>query len=189
MQLSSWIAGAIVAVPGCVILQVEDHDRNWDHCNRTSDCIVVSNSCCDACGEPTLAQVDAVNRFRVDDQRDDVCPDPVPCPKCASQDNPDLLATCAAERCQAVDIRTHAVSSCALDTDCKLRVSGCCECGGSTLPEALIAINASLETAYRELACDAGQACAECAPVYPTEVEAHCAPDGHCAVRQTTSRQ
>jgi hypothetical protein len=78
------------------------------------------------------------------------------------------------------------VSACTEDVDCRLRVTQCCECGGSTAPWDLVAVAASKEALYVDLVCDAGQACDECLPQYPTDVEAFCASDGHCDVRPAT---
>jgi hypothetical protein len=76
--------------------------------------------------------------------------------------------------------------ACAADSDCRLRVTGCCECGGSTASWDLIAIAHDGEADYQALVCDPEQACDECAPVYPVDVEAYCATDGHCATRRVT---
>ena len=57
------------------------------------DCVVQQNSCCGACGAPTIKQVDAVNQGKTAEHQKAVCSDPNPvCPGCASAPNPDLLA-------------------------------------------------------------------------------------------------
>ena len=106
---------------------------------------------------------------------------------CVLTGNPELHATCAGGVCLAVDIRAHQASACASDDDCRLRVTGCCECGGSTASWDLIAIAQNGEPAYQSLVCDPEQGCDDCAPVYPTDTEAYCATDGHCATRATSA--
>lgn len=162
--------------------------RDWSGCELNSDCVLAAASCCAVCGEPALGDVDAVNRARLDAHSEAVCPNPVPCPKCAEATNADLHATCNDGVCLALDIRDEEASACSSDDDCKLRVTGCCESGGSTAAWDLIAIARAGEPAYQALVCDPEQACDECAPIYPTDMEAYCATDGHCATRpQTTS--
>lgn len=156
---------------------------DWEACELNSDCALTAASCCGVCGEPALGDVDAVNRQRLEQHLEDVCPEPQPCPKCAVATNPDLHATCDDGACLALDIRDHHASACSTDDDCRLRVTGCCECGGSTASWDLIAIRGDGEAAYEALVCDPEEACDACAPVYPADVEAYCATDGHCATR------
>ncbi len=156
---------------------------DWAACELNSDCVLSAASCCGVCGEPALADMEAVNRQRLDAHFSDVCPEPLPCPQCATSPNPFLQATCGNGTCLALDMRMHPAAACTIDDECRLRVTGCCECGGSTASWDLIAINRENEALYAGLVCDPGQACAECAPIYPTDVEAFCAADGHCATR------
>lgn len=185
MGVARTLAAAAVALAGLAGCYQGDghHQATWAACDVPSDCTLAGDSCCGPCGRPTLDDVDAVDRGHLDDHFADVCPSPLPCPECATTSNPDLLATCAAATCTALDVRQLALSACAVDDDCRLRVTGCCECGGNTEPWALIAIARTGLAAYQQLVCDPGQACPECAPQYPDTVVAICAPDGHCAVR------
>jgi hypothetical protein len=166
--------------------QADPTATDWALCELNSDCILSPASCCAVCGKPALADVDAVNRERQDEHFRDICPDPGPCPKCAESPNPELSATCTNGACVALDIREHQTSVCSSNDDCRLRVTGCCECGGSTASWALIAIARDGEPSYQALVCDPDQACDECAPVYPTDVEAYCETHGHCAIRPAT---
>ncbi|MFO0555712.1 MAG: hypothetical protein U0271_45470 [Polyangiaceae bacterium] len=168
-------------VPGCGSDVVETPD--WASCTLTSQCVLRANTCCGTCGEPTLADVDAVNSDKVDAHQQEVCPNPVPCPDCISLVNPDLLATCTEGTCTAIDVRKDAVSACTADTDCRLRTQGCCECGGSTAEEDLIAVRVDAASDFAALACDPEVGCPACEPMYPTSVEAFCADDGHCDIR------
>ena len=83
-------------------------------------------------------------------------------------------------------MRTLELSACSSDADCRLRVTSCCECGGDTNPDALIAIRSDVEADYMALVCDATD-CDLCAPVYPDSMEAFCADDGHCDTRFAAS--
>jgi len=161
----------------------------WAACEVNSECVLSAAGCCDACGEPTLDDVDAINAERMNEHFADVCPEPLPCPLCPVSRNPDLHATCSSGQCLALDIRKHTASACASDDDCRLRATGCCECGASTATWDLIAFNDQNEGLYRDLVCDPGQGCDDCAPVYPTDVEAFCASDGHCDVRPANGNQ
>jgi hypothetical protein len=190
-MLTARILATIVAaaLAGACSVSLGDDDtppphHEWSACEVTSDCVLAAAGCCDACGRPALADVDAVNRGRVAEHFAAVCPAPVPCPECASIVNPDLHATCSIDGCVAVDIRALGPTTCTVDADCRLRTTGCCECGGSTEPWALTAIAITGEPAYRDLACDPDQTCPRCAPIYPESVRAICAPDGHCAVAE-----
>ncbi len=180
------LATVMLALAPLGCFREEPPPADWARCAVNSDCVLRADSCCAPCGAPGLDDVDAVHQARTEEHFRDVCPSPTPCPLCPVANNPDLLATCEAWACEAVDIRRHFASTCASDDDCRLRVAGCCECGGSTAPADLIAIAWLGEAGYRQLVCDPEQACPECAPVYPDEVEAWCASDGHCDIRAAT---
>jgi hypothetical protein len=156
---------------------------DWAVCSANGDCTLASSGCCPGCGAQTLADVDGVNKHDLAVHIHDVCPQPAYCPKCATASNPNLLATCSAGACVAVDVRQESATACTADADCRLRTTGCCECGGSLAPNELIAINTGKEAAYEALLCDAHTVCPDCGPIYPTTVQAFCAPNGHCAVR------
>jgi hypothetical protein len=81
--------------------------------------------------------------------------------------DPYLVATCRASRCEVVDLLQQAVTSCTANTDCRLRTNVCCECGGPTDVEHLIAINSGGEQGFTALVCDPMQACGRCAAIYP----------------------
>jgi hypothetical protein len=182
------IAAGAMALAGSACLYVvgddDHHEAGWSACDVPSDCTLAADGCCDACGRPTVADVDAVNRGRLDEHFADVCPLPVPCPLCPVAINPELLATCRLDHCRALDVRALSLSACSVDGDCRLRATGCCECGASVEPWNLIAIAVAGEIVYQQLVCDPGQVCADCMPLYPETVEAYCADDGHCAVRE-----
>jgi hypothetical protein len=136
---------------------------------------------------PEASDVDGVNVDRLEEHGRAVCPTPVACAACPTQRNPDLFSTCAEDSCTVVDISSDPASACASDDDCRVRVAGCCECGGSTAVYDLIAVNRSEESRYAAMVCDPMQACDDCAPIYPADAKAHCATDGHCKVRVATS--
>ena len=155
----------------------------WLSCGAKADCMLAANTCCGACGEVTLSDFDAINRSRQDEHRDYVCPGPPPpCPRCATLQNPSLGATCESGLCRGFDVRAADLSRCSDARDCRLRVTGCCACGGDTSPYSLIAIRQDAESDYQALVCDDAD-CDACEPVYPDGVEAFCADDGHCQVR------
>jgi hypothetical protein len=177
----------LVSAVACGETTEPNSTARWAACTLNSECTLAAKSCCGVCGNPKLEDVDAVNEDYLDDHKRAVCPTPVVCAACPTQENPDLHATCGGGSCKAFDIRRDSVSACKSDDDCRLRVAGCCECGGSTSASDLIAINGSSESRYIDLVCDPEQACPACAPVYPEDVEARCASDGHCEVRTKAS--
>ena len=185
MSVARIVAAGAVALGGCLYIDLGDdhHEAGWSACDLTSECTLASDGCCDVCSVPTLADVDAVNAARLDAHFAEVCPVPVPCPRCATRPNPELVATCDGGTCRALDVGALAITACTADSDCRLRTTACCECGGDTDPWALIAVATTGEGAYAALVCDPGVACQECLPQYPDTVEAFCDLDHHCAVR------
>ena len=158
---------------------------DWRKCTEPTDCIIESNSCCDVCGEPSLGDVDAVNKKFTSEHFDDVCPVPQPCPRCVSAINPDLIGICQQNFCEALDVREEPFTSCRNDSDCTLRTRECCECGGTTDASMLIAVSVTGSQEYASLVCPAGTFCPQCIPQYPENAKAVCASDGHCEVEIT----
>ncbi|NOY91471.1 MAG: hypothetical protein GXP55_09695 [Deltaproteobacteria bacterium] len=131
-------------------------------------------SCCGNCGQPSPGDMIGVNVDRVAQYRGGRC-DGEACPACFMEPDPNLIATCNAGRCEAIDVRTHDVSACSADMDCTLRVNTCCACS-SAEP---IAIRAADEAAFTRLVCVGDEACPECFPAFP-DWSASCQM-GHCA--------
>ena len=152
------------------------------------ECTLAPNGCCAGCGQPTTADLDAVNRTKLMAHHDAVCSTPTPsCPKCATMQNPDLLAACALGpgQCKVVEVSKSGLSVCATDGDCMLRPAQCCACGEQPVTS-LVALAKAQESSYlAELGC-ANVDCAPCAdPVKPPAgVSAKCEPaTGHCKVQ------
>lgn len=143
-------------------------------CSQPSDCVVTANTCCGECGQATLDGSTAVNEDALATYRDSLCDDDPICPACPSAPNPELVATCEADRCEVVDLGMDALTECTSSDQCRVRTVDCCECGGATDPGSLIAIRADREGDYAALVCDLGTGCPECAPVYPSDVSAVC---------------
>jgi len=145
----------------------------WQRCSDNSECTVVSESCCGSCGQPSPGDMVGVNSGRIRDYRGDSC-DRVDCPACFMEPDPNLIATCNAGRCEAIDVRTHAVSSCTGTSQCSLRVNTCCGCSSS----GPIAIHGSSESDFMSLVCVGDEVCPECFPAFP-EWDVSCQM-GHC---------
>ena len=150
-------------------------------CGETSECEVVSQTCCGECGEATLEGSTAIRADRVEDHFEGLCADDIACDPCVGGPNPDLVATCNAARCVAVDLSRLPLAACTTDDECRLRAPECCECGSDVSPEALVAIRADAEADLRSLLCDRTAVCGACAPAYPPSVAAACV-GGRCAV-------
>ena len=151
---------------------------DWAACRVPSDCVIVSNGCCDTCGMPTLADVDAVNKSFLAEHYDAVCGVPNPmCPECVTMLNPELIATCRDGFCLALDVGADEITACTSSEDCVIRTPECCECGADMTLGVLIAIRSDSRSDLEELVCDPDVDCAMCAPVYPDNVEAVCDDD------------
>jgi hypothetical protein len=151
---------------------------DWAACTDQGQCSLNPVGCCAVCGAPTITDVAAVRMGREEDHYDEVCPTPPPvgCPRCPAFDVPELVPTCAAGQCKVVDVRMEALTACAVDAECRIRSTSCCECGGD---ERYIAVSTTSSETYESLVCPADTACAECLPVYPDTVVARCVA-GHC---------
>jgi hypothetical protein len=152
-------------------------------CDGPGQCALVPTGCCGTCGAPELSDLAAVNTARAAEFAESVCPEPIPCPKCATQPNPNLFATCRQGRCVAADARTDAVSACQQSSDCVLRYGmGCCEstCMGTEGELTCVSVT-GFQAIHSELGCDS-VACDACLPVYPMFAVPLCNAQGHCEV-------
>lgn len=152
-------------------------------CTRNDECALAITDCCGPCGVPTLADFHPILASRAADHAAFVCPDPggAHCADCAVLPHGHLGAVCEAGRCTGYDVRQLPLSACTTDADCRVRTRDCCECGGATDRGSLIAVRVGADE-YAALVCDE-TSCPECLPTYPSNVEAYCAPDGHCDLR------
>ena len=154
----------------------------WAACTAPGQCELAAKGCCGTCGTPAINDVNGVNRSQGQAYQDDNCPEPVPCPACASQINPNLAAFCVEDTCSAIDVRSDDVSACATDADCRLRYSDCCESCATASPELVIALSQSGASVYASQVCAPSQACEKCLAIYPDNVKAVCGASKHCAV-------
>jgi hypothetical protein len=152
-------------------------------CDGPGQCVLVFNTCCGTCGLPELSDYVAINQDKASVFRDGLCFGIEGCPACGAQENPNLFAFCDNGTCAKADVRTHAVSACDVDSDCRLRYgAGCCESTCSGSEEQLTAVNTSQETTLTGLVCGGdGFACDACVPQYPLDAAPVCL-SGHCSV-------
>jgi hypothetical protein len=148
----------------------------YDLCSKSSECVIRPASCCGQCGAATRDDIVALRSDQVTAYQTATCGDSSGCPACYSAQDATLIATCDAGHCKVVDLKLHAATACSAASDCRIRTNVCCECGDPTDIEHIIAI--SSESEFSPLVCD-GQACPECAPIYPAEVVVDCV-SGHC---------
>ncbi|MEP7122101.1 MAG: hypothetical protein ABJE95_14375 [Byssovorax sp.] len=154
----------------------------WGACAAPGQCELAAKGCCGTCGTPQINDVNAVNRGQESAYQADNCPEPTPCPDCASMINPDLAAFCVGVMCKPIDVRTDPVSACATDADCRLRYSDCCESCATASPDLVIALSVSGASVYTSQVCAPSQACDKCLAAYPPSVKAVCAASKHCVV-------
>jgi hypothetical protein len=154
--------------------------NDWRACELNRDCVVRPRSCCGNCGAATPGDSIAINRGNGSGYTLAVCQSSG-CPACYAPPDPMLQAGCTNGKCEVFDLRTRALTMCMIDSDCRLRTSSCCECGGNVALEALIAIRAEAGWEYEQLVCDPNTPCDDCAPPYPELARARCF-DGRCTV-------
>lgn len=144
-------------------------------CNQPSDCILNAPSCC-LCGLPELSDFEAINSSFVQQ-----CSCQGPACGCATQENPNLTATCESGTCAGFDVRLEEYSACTTDTDCTLRNGlGCCEqCQGSEY--SVVAVNVNQAALSGAVCGDQPVGCPDCVVQYPANKKASCI-SNHCQV-------
>lgn len=153
-------------------------------CSEPSECTITPVGCCAPCTEPTLEDVIGLASEDVDEYREVVCADPVACPDCEpAAPNPNIVATCNARACIAIDVATLPATLCSDDDECRVRTNTCCECDAEPVFQNLIGITPLGVLDLLNLVCDADATCDACTPTYPDDVEAFCN-DGRCDVRR-----
>ncbi len=168
-------------------------DAPFGECLTPTDCVLLPESCCGSCGQPSRTDIDSVPRSGVDAQRAMACADPVPCPACEGHPDPTLLPDCSMSTCTVLDLNPPAgpppgLSACESDTDCIIRAASCCECGATITEQTVVALNAEIRGGYEAFVCEGDIGCPECAPVYPDNLVARCLGDGagaRCTVVNT----
>jgi hypothetical protein len=148
-----------------------------DACDRASDCVAISPSCCGACEPVEISDRIAVNTARAAER---VCGDVAcgPCPPLgAGESNTGRYfdADCVDHHCVVIDIRESSVTECTIDSDCRVRIGAeCCErCAGEPVA---VSRNANL--------CpDGPAACPPCAPIIPPGYGSVCNA-GHCLLTE-----
>ena len=71
----------------------------------------------------------AVANGRVSENRAMACGAGTGCPACFMEPDPFLLAVCEAGTCEALNLRTDALTLCESDAECQLAARTCCACG------------------------------------------------------------
>jgi len=154
----------------------------WFACADTSECVVRSAECCEACGIDSASTAIAVNGSALEALSTSLCSAQVePCPNydCALFAS-YVLPFCIEGRCTVIDIRNDLLTSCGTDEQCRLRWdTGCCEACG--LDELLVGVNSQVN--YDATVCGAGAGvCPPCAEPYPSAARAICGANNHCEV-------
>ncbi len=144
---------------------------DYDSCTLSAQCLVRPASCCGACSAATRGDAIGINGDRASAWAEDKCAN-IGCPACYMEQDPTLVAACVSQHCSVVDVRDDPATACSSDSDCRIRTTSCCECGGELDRSHLIAI--SNEARFSSLVCEGVGACPECAPVYPSDVVARC---------------
>jgi hypothetical protein len=144
-------------------------------CTVSADCMIANRDCCGKCLEATLESVIAITKRGVDAYREAVCTNSR-CFACGTWSNPDLIAVCNNQKCQAIDITVdNRFTTCDADEDCVLRGgSGCCEPCGESHPQRVIALAANRLEDFRETVCRNDSTCPTCPTQLPSDIRAVC---------------
>lgn len=152
-------------------------------CAGPSECRVLPQSCCGSCGAAVRGDALAIHEDDVDAHRSMVC-DALVCPPCFTPEDPTLVGACVASACTLVDLQQRDdITACTTDDECRVRTSDCCECGGTTDPDAAIAVRVDAEQPLSALICDADVGCPECLPAPPPGLIAACI-SGRCELQR-----
>lgn len=156
---------------------------NYDACEQASDCMIMPSRCCGCSGQTfTAHDLLAFNRAHLAELdtcgggRDIAC---TPCPDEPNGAQRFFVPTCLAGQCAVEDLRESELTTCAVDSDCKLRLgSDCCPaCGEGTN---LIAVRN--DGGFEARVCgDTPPGCPECEGTIPESAMAFCRA-GHCTV-------
>lgn len=155
----------------------------YNDCSLSKDCLVRAASCCGTCGAATRGDAVGINRSRAGAYNQEKCAG-VGCPACYMEQDPTLVAACVSQHCGVIDVQDSDATACTSDSDCRIRTTSCCECGGEVDRAHIIAV--SNEARFTSFVCEGVGACPECAPVYPSNVVAHCGDNHHCTAEWQT---
>lgn len=173
----------VLGCGGNVTESNQGNNEDPNSCKAPGECVLTVNGCCAWCGQTKLSEVESLSRDAAEKcLSTSVCTDcstplPVPATPPAA-----YSAFCVNQKCETVDIRAHALSSCVQDTDCVLRYTGCCERCDGEFPSQLIALNKSQTKQYETEVCSASEHCTSCSVGYPKGWTAICRQDHHCVV-------
>lgn len=148
-------------------------------CTENADCAIRPASCCGMCGAATRTDNVVLPVSQLPAYEATACPPGSGCVGCFAETDPTLIAACSDGTCQLVDWLESPSNHCQANTDCRVRTTSCCECGGQLDLAHLIALPATAENDWQGLACDSSFGCPECAPSYPQNVVAECS-GGKC---------
>jgi hypothetical protein len=148
-------------------------------CKTEADCTMVpkhSEDCCAPCIFDffgSLSRVSSMKSETADAYMAELCAD-ITCEElCDPAVNWYFENTCENELCFVSDLRTNfGWTNCTQHSDCHVRTTSCCECGGPTGPGQLLAVSDS--EAYAAEVCSGSEQCSQCEPEYPDEVMALC---------------
>ena len=86
--------------------------NGFDSCNGPGQCDLTYKGCCGGCGVPQLGDLQAVALDQLDAFHQNQCPNPEPCPGCASCDNGEVFAYCDAGHCAGASLDDFDLRTC-----------------------------------------------------------------------------
>lgn len=154
-------------------------------CSGPGTCELGAAGCCGITCQPTTELI-GIRRGEAASVVAATCEQtqPVPCPACAAQIDPDVQAFCRGGTCTVVDLRTDDLSACSKEDDCVLRYPSCCQpCDGGS-PSDLVSVRRGREDDLAAELCTGAERCDRCLPVFPPNARAVCnQATRHCEVR------
>lgn len=138
-----------------------------DECERSSQCVIRSATCCGNCGAATATDYVALPTDEVVAYATATCADEgsPACPRCAAANDPWLVAVCNGGECEGFDLREESLTECVSPSDCVLAARTCCDCGLLGVGETL-AYNPARGTPA-EYVCDLDvPSCPPCVPTF-----------------------
>ncbi len=148
---------------------VQSHVSRYP-CKASSDCVVVPQNCCASCSGLVASNALAMSRSWAGAYLHGLHCEAFECdPRCTFPPSPHLVATCANEECELVDLSARPFTECRTASDCRLRTNACCECGGATGRESLVAVARDSEQSVADWVCEPNATCDSCAAEPPPD--------------------
>ena len=146
-------------------------------CTVAGNCILENRSCCPACLDAKVSQMQAMNKVQWKKFQQACKAKKVKCKKCRNPGfNSNFVVLCESYKCVVRDFRQTVHAKCASDADCVLRAAPCCACKGPP-----VALSTAGLASYQSERCGSKK-CKACGAAKFTGVSAVCL-KGRCSMK------